>query len=190
MEPALISQIIRNQRQFYSSGITKNTEYRRKQLKKLHQLIRREDGLIVDALKKDLSKPVLEAYAAEVALVKGEIEYAVANLDSWTRPTRVRTPLPLLPSLSSTVPEPLGVVLIISPWNYPFQLAMIPLVGAIAAGNCVVIKPSELSAHTASVIEELIARYMDPRHVSVVNGGPDTARELLNHRFDHIFFTG
>jgi len=98
MEPALISQIIRNQRQFYSSGITKNTEYRRKQLKKLHQLIRREDGLIVDALKKDLSKPVLEAYAAEVALVKGEIEYAVANLDSWTRPTRVRTPLPLLPS--------------------------------------------------------------------------------------------
>jgi aldehyde dehydrogenase (NAD+) len=190
MEPELISQVIRNQRQFYSSGITKNLEYRRKQLKKLHKLIDREDSLIIDALKKDMSKPTLEAYAAEIALVRGEIEHAITNLGSWTKPVRVRTPLRLLPSSSSIIPEPLGVVLIISPWNYPFQLAMVPLIGAIAAGNCAVIKPSELSTHTAGVIEELITRHMDPRYVSVVNGGPDTARELLTHRFDHIFFTG
>jgi len=190
MEPHMISRIVRDQREFYGSGITRNMEYRRKQLKRLRDLIGRESGLIVEALKKDLSKPVLEAYASEIALVRREIAYALKHLESWARPRKVRSPLPLLPSASFVVPEPLGVVLIIAPWNYPFQLAMAPLIGAIAAGNCAVIKPSELSPHTAGVIEELITRHMDPRHLSVVNGGPDTARELMNHRFDHIFFTG
>lgn len=142
MEPHMISRIVRDQREFYSSGITRNMEYRRKQLKRLRDLIGRESGLIVEALKKDLSKPVLEAYASEIALVRREIAYALKHLESWARPRKVRSPLPLLPSASFVVPEPLGVVLIIAPWNYPFQLAMAPLIGAIAAGNCAVIKPS------------------------------------------------
>ncbi len=190
MEPHMISRIVRSQREFYCSGITRNVEYRRKQLKKLRDLIAGEDGLIVEALKKDLAKPALEAYAAEISLVLGELEYALKKLESWTRPRKVRSQLALLPSSSSVVPEPLGVVLIIAPWNYPFQLAIAPLISAVAAGNCAIVKPSELSPHTAEVMEELITRHMDPRHLSVVNGGPDTARELLDHRFDHIFFTG
>ncbi len=190
MEPHMISRIVRSQREFYCSGITRNVEYRRKQLKKLRDLIAGEDGFIVEALKKDLAKPALEAYAAEISLVLGELEYALKKLESWTRPRKVRSQPALLPSSSSVVPEPLGVVLIIAPWNYPFQLAIAPLISAVAAGNCVIVKPSELSPRTAEVMEELIARHMDPRHLSVVNGGPDTARELLNHRFDHIFFTG
>jgi aldehyde dehydrogenase (NAD+) len=190
MEPVRIPDIIENQKHFFQSGITKDIRYRQEQLKKLHGLIRREEGFIIDALKKDMAKPTLEAYASEIAVTLNEIKHALKNLASWTKVRRVMTSLPLLPSASFTVPEPLGVVLIIAPWNYPFQLTMVPLVAAMAAGNCALIKPSELAPYTGMAIEEFVTRYLDPGYVSVVNGGPDVSKELLAQRFDHIFFTG
>jgi aldehyde dehydrogenase (NAD+) len=182
--------IVERQREYYRSGITRDLEHRRRMLKKIRNLISREQGFILDALKKDMNKPALEAYASEIAITLGEIRLALRKLDSWSRPRRVKTALPLLPSLCCTVPEPLGVVLVMAPWNYPFMLAMVPLVSAIAAGNCVLVKPSEVSSHTAKAIEDLITRNIDPGYISVVTGGPDVARELLDVRFDHIFFTG
>lgn len=190
MEPVRIPDIVENQKRFFQSGTTKDLGYREEQLRKLHNLIRREQGFIIDALKKDMAKPTLEAYASEVAVTLNEIRHARRNLTSWTKVRRVMTNLPLLPSSSFIVPEPLGVVLIIAPWNYPFQLTMVPLVAAMAAGNCALIKPSELAPYTGMAIEELVTRYLDPGYVSVVNGGPEVSKELLVERFDHIFFTG
>lgn len=185
-----IPGIIERQREYYGSGITRDLKHRANMLKKLGFLIRKEEGFILDALKKDMNKPALEAYASEIAITLNEIALAVRKLHSWAKPKRVLTALPLLPSSCFTVPEPLGVVLVMAPWNYPFMLSMVPLVSAIAAGNCVLVKPSEVSQHTARAIEELITRSLDPRYVSVVTGGPDVARQLLENRFDHIFFTG
>lgn len=190
MEPVKIPDIIENQKRFFHSGMTKDIKYRQEQLRKLHGIIHREEGFIIEALKQDMAKPTLEAYASEIAVTLNEIRHALRNLTSWTKVRRVMTNLPLLPSGSFTVQEPLGVALIIAPWNYPFQLTMVPLVAAMAAGNCAVIKPSELAPYTGMAIEELVTRYLDPGYVSVVNGGPDVSKELLAQRFDHIFFTG
>lgn len=185
-----IREVVERQREYYRSGATKDPKHRMRMLKGLHSLIRKEEGFILDALRKDMNKPPLEAYASEIAITINEIGLALRKLQSWARPRRVMTALPLLPSSCFTLPEPLGVALVIAPWNYPFMLAMVPAVSAIAAGNCVLIKPSEISSHTSKALEELISRNLDPGWVSVVTGGPDVARELLDSRFDHIFFTG
>jgi aldehyde dehydrogenase (NAD+) len=190
MENSSISKIVERQRGYFRSGATRDLKLRKLMLKKLHALIRREESFIMDALKKDMNKPALEAYASEIAITLNEIGLALRKLDTWAKPKRVMTALPLMPSSCFTVPEPLGVVLVMAPWNYPFMLAMVPLVSAIAAGNCVLVKPSEVSPHTSKAIEELVSRSLDPRYVSVVTGGSDVARKLLDMRFDHIFFTG
>ena len=170
--------------------MTRDVGYRIEHLKRLHRVIRQHDDLIVEALKKDMAKPKLEAYASEISLVLNEIGYALRKLPSWVKPTRVMTARPLLPSLCYTIPEPLGSVLILAPWNYPFQLALAPLVGALAAGNCAVIKPSELAPATSEVIAALLEQHFDSRPIHVVTGGPKIASKLLAQRFDHIFFTG
>ena len=190
MQDASIQDIIVKQKQFFASGKTKDISFRIQQLGKLHRVISDNEGLLLDALASDLRKPKLEAYASEIATTLNEIKYIARKLPCWTRPKAVMTARPLLPSLCSIVKEPFGVVLIIAPWNYPFQLAIAPLVGAVAAGNCSVVKPSELAPATTEAIEKIISTNFHPGFIAVATGGPETAQELLAQRFDYIFYTG
>jgi aldehyde dehydrogenase (NAD+) len=142
------------------------------------------------ALQSDLAKNPTEAQLAEIGFVVGEIDHTLKNLRSWLRPRSVRVPGAVLPARASIVREPLGVVLVIAPWNYPVQLLLAPVVGAIAAGNAVVMKPSELAPATSETIARLVPLYLDQRAIAVVEGGVEETTGLLTQRFDHIFFTG
>jgi aldehyde dehydrogenase (NAD+) len=148
-----------------------------------------EDDLIA-ALRADLGKAPMEAYGTEIGLVKAEAKFALRNLSKWMRPERVSTPLVSQPGSARVVAEPLGVVLIIAPWNYPVQLALSPLVGALAAGNCAVLKPSEVAPHTSALLAEMVPRFLDARAVRVIEGGADETTALLREKWDHIFYTG
>ena len=183
-----MEKLIREQRQFFATGQTKNVNFRREQLQRLKQAIIDHQGDIIAGVKADLNRPEFEAYF-EIASVS-EVNYAIKHLKSWTKPKRVWASLDQFPSTAQICPEPLGVVLIIGPWNYPFQLMISPLVGAIAAGNCAIIKPSEIAANTSKVIAEMIRETFDPAYVTAVEGGVETSQALLAQKFDHIFFTG
>ncbi|PPS45800.1 aldehyde dehydrogenase [Chroococcidiopsis sp. TS-821] len=184
-----INDIIRKQRVYFQNGKTKDVEFRIEQLKTLKRAIQENTEGIVDALKKDLRKPELETYATEISITR-EIDYALKHIRSWVKPKKVRIPLEQLPGKGYIYPEPLGVVLIIGPWNYPFQLVIAPLIGAIAAGNCVIVKPSEIAPNTSAVVAQIIQKYFDPAYIAVVEGGIDISKQLLAEKFDHIFFTG
>ena len=178
------------QRMYYEAGQTREVEFRMKNLKLLKETIRAYEEKIESALWEDLHKSAYESYLTEISIVLQELDEHIRNLRRWASPERVSTPLHLLGSKSRIVYEPLGVVLIIAPWNYPFQLLMAPLVGAIAAGNCVVLKPSPYTPHVAAVISEMIAEIFGPAYVTVVQGGREANQILLAERFDYIFFTG
>ncbi len=166
-------------------------EKRLERLKALDTAIRNFESRIFDALKEDLGKPLHEAYPAEVGLVYDELRYAMNNLKRWVKPTRVGAPMVLWPVSAYRQPEPLGTALIISPWNYPFQLAISPLVGAIAAGCNAVLKVSELSPATSAVVEAVVkAAFGDDGFCTVVQGDAEVGRALLAERWDVIFFTG
>ncbi|BAZ85168.1 aldehyde dehydrogenase [Dolichospermum compactum] len=182
-------EIIAKQRQFFQTGKTKNATFRIAQLKILKQLVIENKAAIIQALKADLHKPEFESYATEIGVNK-EIDYALKHINTWTKPKKAAVPLDLFPYSAKIYPEPLGVVLIIGPWNYPFQLIISPLVGAIAAGNCTIIKPSELAPHTSDLIIKLIHKYFDPEYITVVPGAVEASQQLLAEKFDHIFFTG
>ncbi|NEO84092.1 MAG: aldehyde dehydrogenase [Spirulina sp. SIO3F2] len=182
--------LIATQRQFFNSHATQSYDFRIAQLQKLQAAIKTDEDKILEALYLDLHKPKFEAVAAELIFNLEEITDAIKHLKQWMRPKRVNAPLSQLPASAKIMPEPLGVVLIIGPWNYPFQLMIGPLVGAIAAGNCAILKPSELAPHTSAVIQELIAATFDPEFITVVEGDKTATQDLLQHRFDHIFFTG
>ncbi len=184
-----ISEIIHRQRQFFATGQTKEVGFRIEQLKRLKQAILDNQAAIIEAMAADLNKPEFEAYATEIGAI-AEVDYALKHIKSWVKPKKVGTPLNLFPASAYIYPEPLGVVLIIGPWNYPFQLMISPLVGAIAAGNCAVLKPSELAAHTSRVIADIIEKTFDPAYIAVVEGGVEISQKLLAEKFDHIFFTG
>jgi aldehyde dehydrogenase (NAD+) len=184
-----IQEIISQQRQFFATGTPKNLEFRLNQLKKLKQVILENQEAILDALKADLNKPRLEAYLAEMSVTQ-DIDYAMKHLKSWAKPKKVPVPLTQFPASASVYSDPLGVVLIISPWNYPFSLAISPLIGAIAAGNCAVIKPSEISANTSQILAKVINKNFEPGYLKVIEGGVETSQELLKEKFDYIFFTG
>jgi aldehyde dehydrogenase (NAD+) len=183
-------EIVERQRSFFSTGATKNILFRVEQLKRLRQIVEANQAEIMAALKADMNKPEFEAYTSEILLLISEINYTLKHLKSWAKPKRVRTPLSLFLASSQIYTEPLGVVLIIGPWNYPFQLAIAPLIGAIAAGNCAVIKPSEIAPHTSQIIAKLIGENFQPEFISVVEGGIETNQSLLAEKFDRIFFTG
>jgi aldehyde dehydrogenase (NAD+) len=161
-------------------------------LKRLETSLREHEEELITALHADMRKPRFEAYMSDVGLVYAEIAHALRDLDEWMRVEHVSTPLSIQPASSAVHREPLGVVLIIAPWNYPALLLLSPLVGAIAAGNCAVVKPSQETPHTAQVIERIIAAALAPEHVAVVHGPGMTMGPLLieRFRFDHIFFTG
>jgi aldehyde dehydrogenase (NAD+) len=159
-------------------------------LSRLRDAISHFEGHILEALRRDLNKPRVEGYAAEVHHCLAEISFALKNLKRWMRPRRVGGSKLFPLSRGCIVCEPLGTCLIISPWNYPFSLAILPLVASVAAGNCTVIKPSEISKNTETVIFEMISRYFDKEYISVIRGGAETSKELLKERFDYMFFTG
>ncbi|MDY7020790.1 MAG: aldehyde dehydrogenase [Cyanobacteriota bacterium] len=181
-------QLIQQQREFFVTGQTKNVNFRLEQLKYLKQIIIDYQAEIIAAINADLNRPEFEAYF-EIAAVS-EVNHAIKHLKSWTKSKRVRTSLEQFPSSAQICPEPLGIILIIGPWNYPFQLMISPLVGAIAAGNCAILKPSEIAANTSKVVAKMIQEIFDPAYVAVVEGGVKTSQALLTQKFDHIFFTG
>jgi aldehyde dehydrogenase (NAD+) len=177
---------------FFQSGATRPYAFRKLHLKKLKGVIKAYEQEISKALYLDLHKPDYEAYSSEIALLYMEIDHALKHLKRWMKPKRVSTSIVHFPSRSKIISVPLGVSLIIAPWNYPFQLLISPLIGAIAAGNVAVLKPSELTPHTAKLIEQMMEATFDRQYISVVQGkGAEVVPALMDaHRFDHIFFTG
>lgn len=184
-----IADLLLKQQQFFASGQTRSQEFRFEQLQRLEQAIRAAQTTVFKALADDLSKPAFEAYTSELSAT-GEIAYMLRRLKRWMKPRSVGVPVPFWPASAAIYPEPLGVVLIISAWNYPFQLALIPLIGAIAAGNCAIIKPSEIAPKTSAAIAELVDQTFDAKYIAAVEGGIETSQSLLTQPFDHIFFTG
>ena len=183
---------LQNMRRYFQTGSTRSYEFRREQLLKLRKAVQQNEQEIAEALYSDLKKSREEAYGTETGLLLTEITVTLKNLHRWMQPRRVATNLLNLPSSSKIYMDPLGVVLIIAPWNYPFQLSLIPLVGAIAAGNAVVVKPSELAPATAAIIERIIRDCYPPEYVRVEQGdGAVVVPALMSgFRFDHIFYTG
>jgi aldehyde dehydrogenase (NAD+) len=163
---------------------------RKQRLEQLKKVILKNETKISEALKADLGKSAFETYATEIGFILEEINYTIRHLDSWTVVKKVKTPLTLFPGKSFIYAEPYGVVLIISPWNYPFQLCMSPFIGAIAAGNKVVVKPSEFAQQTSSIIQQIISDVFTENEVIVVEGGLHETQSLLKQKFDYIFFTG
>jgi len=174
----------------FDSRKTRPEQWRREQLYRLMTMIEENESAIEEALRADLGKSGFETRMTETGTVLSEIEHTLSKLKGWMRPTKVSTPLSNQPGRSKVIHEPLGVVLIVAPWNYPVNLILTPLIGAIAAGNCAAIKPSEVSARTSELLARLIPAYLDTDAFEVFEGGADVSTELLEQRFDHIFFTG
>jgi aldehyde dehydrogenase (NAD+) len=188
--PGAIPMVVKGLRQAYRSGRTRRRSFRLAQLDRLLAMLRERKHELLAALEADLGKSSFEGWLAEIALMEKEIAHTKKHLRDWMRPQKVKTPLALQPARCKVVSEPLGVVLIIAPWNYPLQLAILPLVGAIAAGNCAIVKPSEVAANTSRVIAELLPQYLDREFYAVVEGGVPETTALLEEKFDHIFYTG
>lgn len=178
------------QKQYFNSQATKTVDFRLKALHKLKSAIKEHEQDIIGALRADLNKSEFESFSTEIGILLEEISFITKKLKNWAKPQKVTTALTHFGTKGIQYPEPYGSVLIISPWNYPFQLAILPLIGAIAAGNCVVIKPSELTPHTSAIIAELIASIFTPEYVAVVEGAVEASNSLLALPFGYIFFTG
>lgn len=185
-----IKNIVTTQRKYFATGATLDIDYRTCALKKLKTSILEHEAEINEAIKKDLGKSSFESYMCETGLVLSEISYMLKHIHSFTKEKNVRTPLSQFHSRSYKKPSPYGVVLIMSPWNYPFLLTLDPLVDAIAAGNTVVLKPSAYSPYTSELIRRIISDCFDRQYVSVITGGRAENTYLLNEHFDYIFFTG
>lgn len=185
-----IENIINQQKTFFKTDKTKDVSYRKSLLKKLLIEVKKRENEITNALYKDFKKSEYEAVMTETSYIISELKLMIKKIDSWSKPKRVFPALLNFPSSSKIYNDPLGIVLIIAPWNYPYQLALAPLIGAIAAGNTVVLKPSELTPNTSKIIKEICEAVFDATHVAVVEGGVDVSTELLAQRWDYIFFTG
>ncbi|CAM3096729.1 aldehyde dehydrogenase [Filibacter tadaridae] len=185
-----VESMIAAQRNFFYSGETRSIEFRKEMLAKLKDAIIVNEDDILEALHKDLRKSPFESYATEVGFVLSSISQMSSNLDEWSAPTMVKTPIHLQPAKSFIVREPYGSVLIIGPYNYPFQLIMEPLVGAIAGGNCAIVKPSETAVHTAEIVKKIVAETFPQDYIRVVEGEREETSALIHASFDYIFFTG
>jgi aldehyde dehydrogenase (NAD+) len=182
------STLLAQQRKFFQTGQTQPLAFRIQQLQRLKQAVLDFQDQILEAVRLDLGRPKFEGYFELSAIT--EVNAALKQLKNWMQPQRIQTGIDQFPSSAWIQPDPLGVVLIIGPWNYPFQLVFAPLVGALAAGNCAIVKPSEHAPHTSKVVADLIASIFDPSYVAVIEGDVATSQSLLEQRFDHIFFTG
>ncbi|MGB0896833.1 MAG: aldehyde dehydrogenase family protein [Flavobacteriaceae bacterium] len=185
-----IDQLLNNHKAYFATQQTKNIKFRLAQLRKLKAIILKYQTQIEEALWSDLHKSPEEAYLTEISIVTGEITNHIKHLKSWAAPKHVATPLHLLPSSSKILSEPLGVALIVAPWNYPFQLLINSLVGAISAGCCAILKPSPDAPAIAKVMEAMLTETFDSNYISVIHGAKDTNTILFSKRFDIIFFTG
>jgi aldehyde dehydrogenase (NAD+) len=185
-----IPKIIQQQKSFFNSSSTKEVNLRIETLKKLKLILKENEEKLYTAIYTDFKKSQFETYLTELSLIYNELNNAIRNLKKWSKKKRVNTNLANLPAKSYIIPEPLGTVLVISAWNYPYQIALIPAISAIAAGNTVVIKPSEIPNNTSKVLAELINSNFDENYLTVIEGGVETTTELLQQKWDKIFFTG
>lgn len=190
MQEINFNLLIDKQRQFFASGATLSIPFRIEQLKKLKWLLLNNESHITDALKKDLNKAPAETIFHEILLVIKEIDFVIKHLKKWSQPKKVTTPFFLWPGRSEIHFEPYGIVLMISPWNYPCMLLMSPLIGAMSAGNCVIVKPSEIAMHTQVLLLKLINDHFPSEYIHAVQSGPEQTQQLLQEKFDYIFFTG
>lgn len=185
-----VEMMITEQRNYFFSSVPKKIEFRKEQLKKLKAAINHYEGDIIQALHDDLHKSEFEAYSTEVGLVLESISYMQKNLEDWMHPVAVPTPIHFQPAKSFIVREPYGVTLIIGPFNYPFQLVIEPLVGAIIGGNTAIVKPSESAPHTAAILKKIIQETFEEKYVRIVEGEVEETTALIHASFDYIFFTG
>ena len=183
-------QQLNRHKAYFSSHKTHDLTWRKKQLLQIKKLVTENEQSCLDALQKDLGKPTLEAWITEVSYIAGDVDHVVKRLNKWAKKRRVSTPIVAQPGRSYIQPEPQGTVLIMGAWNYPLQLVLAPLVAVIAAGNCAIIKPSELAPATSALLAKLIPQYLDNEAVSVIEGGVEETTELLKYPFDHIMYTG
>lgn len=190
METNQLKELLESQQRYFLTGKTLDYNFRKEALKKLRSAVLMHESDLYDALYKDLHKSQFESYATEIGFVLDEIRYSLKQLKKWMKPKRVSSGIISFPAHSRIIHEPLGGILIISPWNYPFQLLAAPLVGAIAAGNTVILKPSEISENAALTIAKLINSTFEREYVHVVTGGANISQKLLELKFNHIFFTG
>jgi aldehyde dehydrogenase (NAD+) len=174
----------------YNAGTTRPLEWRRHQLEQMIKMLDENEAAFSDALRIDLGKPTVEGFITDIAFVTGEVKSMIKNLKKWNKPERVSSPIVTQPAKSRRIPEPLGVVLVIAPWNYPVQLLLVPAAGAIAAGNAVMMKPSEVSGATSALLARLVPQYFDSSAVGIVEGGVEETTELLAQHWNHIFYTG
>ncbi len=185
-----IAAVLEAQREHFVAGKTLPRHAREEALRAFLASVQKHEPHIIDALHEDMHRSSTEAYLSEVGYVTGEIRNAIKSVGKWMRPKKMFSPLAAAPSRSMLVSQPLGSTLIVGPWNYPVQLALAPLVGAVAAGNVCVVKPSELAPASSAVVKAIIDEAFDPEWVAAVEGGIETSQALLEHRWDHIFFTG
>ncbi|HZD65773.1 MAG TPA: aldehyde dehydrogenase family protein, partial [Acidimicrobiales bacterium] len=184
------AQVVTRLRATFDAGVTRPLAWRQDQLRGLRRLVAEGEDELLDALAADLGKPATEGLLTDLSFVRAEADQALEGLRHWIRPERVKVPLVQRPGRARVAREPLGVVLVIAPWNYPVQLLLAPMVGALAAGNCVVAKPSELAPATSAALAALAPRFLDPAAVAVVEGGAEETQDLLGQGLDHVFYTG
>jgi aldehyde dehydrogenase (NAD+) len=190
MSSLSIDALIKLQKEYFYSGATQNRHFRISQLKTLKSAILKYEDEIIRACDADMGKPEQETVISEIAIPLSQADYTIKGLKGWMKKEKIKTPLGHWPGKSFIMYEPYGKSLIIAPWNYPFHLAIVPLIGAIAAGNCAVIKPSEVTPNVSEVINRMIGEFYNPEYIAVVQGDADTSRSLLEQSWDFIFFTG
>lgn len=185
-----IADTVSRTREAYMAGTTRPLSWRRTQLQRMIDMLEENEDAFIEALKTDLGKPMVEGFITDLAFVTSEVKLMLKNLTKWNSIERVPTPIVAMPAKSFLMPEPVGVVCVIAPWNYPVQLLLVPAAGAIAAGNAVVLKPSEVTPHVSTVLADLVDKYLDNNAITLIEGGVAETTELLAQKFDHIFYTG
>jgi aldehyde dehydrogenase (NAD+) len=190
MSPTEPAAIVEGLRAAFEAGTTTTVRWRREQLLGLQRMLGEQERRFTDALEADLGKSATEAYLTEIGVTNSGLDHILRHLDNWMLPTRVKVPVTQKPGRAEIVHEPLGVVAVIAPWNYPVHLVIAPLAAALSAGNAVLVTPSELAPATSAVLADVIPQYLDTSGVAVLEGGPDVTQAMLEQRFDHIFFTG
>ncbi|MBE2247252.1 MAG: aldehyde dehydrogenase [Candidatus Competibacteraceae bacterium] len=185
-----IAELLKLQRAFFDSGKTRDISFRISQIKKLHELVNSHQQALMDALQKDLHKPAYESLMTELGPFYSEVRHFIRHIRDWSLPETVATSLFNTPGSSQIIREPYGNVMVIAPWNYPFLLTFSPLLGAMAAGNCVILKPSEHAPHTSAVMAHIINKHFDSSYIHLIEGGIEETQALLAERWDYIFFTG
>jgi len=184
------NEILENQKKFFESGKSRDINFIQRKLKQLKNSILKNEEVIYSALYKDLKKSKFEAYISEIGILLSEIDLVIKNIHKWSKPKKIRSSMLNFPSNDFIISEPYGCTLVIAPWNYPFQLAVSPIVSAIASGNTVVLKPSEITNYTGKIIKKLLSDIFEENHLKVILGGIPETTQLLNLRWDYIFFTG